>query len=233
MLDVRTIDAGYGKAGVLFDVSLAVGDGEAVALLGRNGAGKSTTLKAIAGWLPIHGGEILLDGRRIDGAPSYLIARAGLGYVPEGRRIFTGLTVLQNLAVGRREPRRRAPWTPQRLFTLFPRLAELQDRRGAEISGGEQQMLAIARTLMGNPTLLLLDEPGEGLAPLIVAQFAAALRELKRDGVAILLAEQSLALAGAIADRAVVLESGQVRYAGPYREFAADAAARAEYLGLD
>ncbi|HKW80546.1 MAG TPA: ABC transporter ATP-binding protein [Casimicrobiaceae bacterium] len=233
MLDVRGIGAGYGKAAVLFDVSLAVGDGEGVALLGRNGAGKSTTLKAIAGWLPIHHGEIRLDGRRIDGAPSYSIARAGLGYVPEGRRIFTGLTVLQNLAVGSREPRRQAPWTPPRLFALFPRLAELQTRRGAEISGGEQQMLAIARTLMGNPTLLLLDEPGEGLAPLIVAQLAAALRELKRDGVAILLAEQSLALAGAIADRAVVLESGQVRYAGPYREFAADAAARAEYLGLD
>ena len=233
MLDARDIDAGYGKAGVLFNVSLAVGDGEAVALLGRNGAGKSTTLKTIAGWLPIHGGEIRLDGRRIDGAPPYLIARAGLGYVPEGRRIFTGLTVLQNLAVGRRDSRKRPPWTQQRLLALFPRLAELQTRRGGEISGGEQQMLAIARTLMGNPTLLLLDEPGEGLAPLIVAQLAAALRELKRDGVAILLAEQSLALAGAIADRAVVLESGQVRYAGSYREFVADQAARAEYLGLD
>jgi branched-chain amino acid transport system ATP-binding protein len=233
MLEVCALDAGYGKARILFDLSLDVGDGEAVALLGRNGAGKSTTLKAIAGWLRPSRGEIRLDGRRIEGAPSYRIARAGLGYVPEGRRIFTGLTVAQNLEVGRRAARAGAPWTPQRLFALFPSLAELRDRRGGQISGGEQQMLAIARTLMGNPTLLLLDEPGEGLAPLIVAQLAQALRELKSGGVSILLAEQGLALAATIADRVCVLESGQLRRAGPYAEFARDARARAEYLGLD
>ncbi len=233
MLEVRALEAGYGRATVLFEVSFDVGQGEGVALLGRNGAGKSTTLKAIAGWLDLRRGDIRLDGRRIDGAPSYRIARAGLGFVPEGRRIFTGLTVAQNLEVGRRDAHAGTPWTPQRLFLLFPALAELRDRRGGEISGGEQQMLAIARTLMGNPTLLLLDEPGEGLAPLIVAQLAEALRELKRSGVSILLAEQSLALANVIADRACVLESGEVRYAGTYADFARDARARAEYLGLD
>jgi branched-chain amino acid transport system ATP-binding protein len=233
MLEVRGLQAGYGAATILFDVSFDVGNGEAIALLGRNGAGKSTTLKAIAGWLKPRRGDIRLDGRRIDGAPSYRIARAGLGFVPEGRRIFTGLTVAQNLEVGRREAHAGVPWTPQRLFSLFPALAELRDRRGGQISGGEQQMLAIARTLMGNPTLLLLDEPGEGLAPLVIAQLTGALRALKEAGVAILLAEQSLVLATAIADRACVLESGQLRYAGPYGEFARDAQARAEWLGLD
>ena len=233
MLEVRGLEAGYGAATILFDVSLDVGDGEAVALLGRNGAGKSTTLKAIAGWLKPSRGDIRFNGRRIDGAPSYRIARAGLGFVPEGRRIFSGLTVAQNLEVGRRDAQAGTRWTPQRLFVLFPALAELRDRRGGEISGGEQQMLALARTLMGNPTLLLLDEPGEGLAPLIVAQLAEALREFKRAGLSILLAEQSLVLATAVADRACVLESGQLWYAGPYGEFARDAKARAEYLGLE
>ena len=232
MLEVRNLEAGYGRATILFGVSLAVGNGEAIALLGRNGAGKSTTLKAIAGWLKPSRGEVRLDGRRIDGAPSHLIVRAGLGYVPESRRIFTELTVAQNLEVGRRDARAGAPWTPQRLFALFPGLAELRDRPGGQISGGEQQMLAIARTLMGNPSLLLLDEPGEGLAPLVVAQLREALRELKEAGVSILLAEQGLALTAGLADRACVLESGQVRYAGPYAEFSRDAQARAEYLGL-
>ena len=160
MLEVRGLDAGYGAATILFDVSLDVGEGEAVALLGRNGAGKSTTLKAIAGWLKPARGEIRFGGRRIDGAPSYRIAQAGLGFVPEGRRIFTDLTVEQNLEVGRRDAHAGTPWTPQRLFLLFPALAELRDRRGGEISGGEQQMLAIARTLMGNPTLLLARRAG-------------------------------------------------------------------------
>jgi len=233
MLEVRGLEAGYGSATVLFDVSFDVADGEAVALLGRNGAGKSTTLKAIAGWLKPSRGDIRFDGRRIDGAPSYRIARAGLGFVPEGRRIFGGLTVAQNLEVGRRDAPAGTPWTPQRLFSLFPALAELRERRGEQLSGGEQQMLAIARTLMGNPAMLLLDEPGEGLAPLIVAQLAEALREFKQAGLSILLAEQSLVLAASIADRAVVLESGLVRYDGPYREFDDDAKARSELLGLD
>lgn len=233
MLEVRELQAGYGRARTLFDVSFDVGDGEGVALLGRNGAGKSTTLKTVSGWLHPSHGSIRLDRRRIDGDPSYRIARAGLGFVPEGRRIFTDLTVAQNLEVGRRDAHAAAPWTAQRVFALFPALAQLRDRRGGQLSGGEQQMLAIARTLMGNPRLLLLDEPGEGLAPLIVRQLGDALRELKSSGVSILLAEQSLALAARIADRACVIESGEVKYFGPYTEFASDPNARAEYLGLD
>jgi branched-chain amino acid transport system ATP-binding protein len=233
MLEVRALQTGYGKATILFDISFEVDAGEAVALLGRNGAGKSTTLKTIAGWVRPRGGEIRLDGKRVDGAPSYRIARAGLAYVPERRHIFTGLTVAQNLEVGRRDTSTGTPWTPERVFRLFPALVELRDRRGDQISGGEQQMLALARALMGNPALLLLDEPAEGLAPLIVAQLADALRELKAGGVSILIAEQSLVLAAAIADRACILEGGQLRYAGPYADFARDAGARAAYLGLD
>ncbi|HEY2863278.1 MAG TPA: ABC transporter ATP-binding protein [Casimicrobiaceae bacterium] len=233
MLEVRKLQAGYGSATILFDVSFDVGEGEVVTLLGRNGAGKSTTLKTIAGWLRPSRGSIHLDRQRIDGHPSYRVARAGLGFVPEGRRIFADLTVAQNLEVGRRNEHVAMPWTVDRAFALFPALVELRDRRGGQLSGGEQQMLAIARTLMGNPSLLLLDEPGEGLAPLIVAQLAEALRELKRGGVSMLLAEQSLALAARIADRVCVIESGQIRHSGPYAEFAGDPSARAAYLGLD
>ena len=211
MLEVRGLNAGYGRAQVLFDVDLDVGQGEVVALLGRNGAGKSTSLKAIMGLVPRLSGEIVFDAKPIRNLEPYEIARLGLGYVPEDRRIFTDLTVIENLEVARQPPRGAAPpWTEERLFALFPALARLRDRRGARMSGGEQQMLCIARTLAGNPSAILLDEPSEGLAPLVVAQVAQAIREIRRAGVAVLLAEQSRHFTDRVADRAYVLEKGVI-----------------------
>jgi branched-chain amino acid transport system ATP-binding protein len=213
-LTIRGLSAGYGRAQVLFDVDLDARQGEVVALLGRNGAGKSTTLKAIMGLVPPLAGEVIFDGRDLKNLEAYEIARLGLGYVPEDRRIFTDLTVSENLEVGRQPPRGAAPaWTEERLFWLFPALADLRERRGASMSGGEQQMLCIARTLAGNPTAMLLDEPSEGLAPVVVEQVAKAIVELKRSGVTVLLAEQSRHFAGRVADRAYVLEKGVIRSA--------------------
>ena len=233
MLEVRDLDASYGRAQILAGVALDVAPGEVVALLGRNGAGKSTTLKAILGLVPPTRGRIAFDGTDIAGVAPYRIARLGLGYVPEERRIFTDLTVRENLEVARRPPRDGLePWTLPRLFKLFPNLETLIDRPGGRMSGGEQQMLAVARTLMGNPKMLLLDEPSEGLAPLIVEQMEAAIAALKRDGLAVLLCEQNLHFARRLADRAVILEKGQVRYAGAMEALMADAAVRKTYLEL-
>ena len=213
-LEVRGLSAGYGRAQVLFSVDLDARDGEVVALLGRNGAGKSTTLKAIMGLVPPVSGTVNFDGKSLAGLEPYEIARLGLGYVPEDRRIFTDLTVTENLEVGRRSPRGAAPaWTQDRLFALFPALAGLRERRGARMSGGEQQMLCIARTLAGNPLAILLDEPSEGLAPLIVESVARAILEVKRAGVTVLLAEQSRHFTDRVADRAYVLEKGMIRQA--------------------
>jgi branched-chain amino acid transport system ATP-binding protein len=198
------------------------------ALLGRNGAGKSTTLKSIIGWVRPHRGEIVFDGRRIDRLPTWRIARAGLGYVPEDRRIFTDLSVIENLDVGRQ----RGGWNPERVFALFPNLAQARGRLAGRISGGEQQMLAIGRCLMGNPSCILLDEPSEGLAPLVVEQLAEAIRELKSTGVALLLSEQNWRFASAVADRAYVIEKGNIRFAGSMAELAADESARARYLAV-
>ena len=211
ILEVGDLSAGYGRARVLFDVGFEVNAGEVVALLGRNGAGKSTTLKAIMGLVPPASGSIVFDGRNLKNLEPYRIARLGLGYVPEDRRIFTELTVNENLEVGRQPPRRGAPeWTEERLFALFPALRALRDRAGGRMSGGEQQMLCIARTLAGNPAAILLDEPSEGLAPVVVEQVAKAVAQLKRSGVAVLLAEQSRRFAGRVADRAYVLEKGMI-----------------------
>ena len=211
MLEVRGLNAGYGRAQVLFDIDLDVGQGEVVALLGRNGAGKSTTLKAIMGLVEPLSGTIIFDGKPIQSLEPYEIARLGLGYVPEDRRIFTDLTVSENLEVARQPPRGGAPpWTEEKLLGLFPALAPLRERRGARMSGGEQQMLCIARTLAGNPSAMLLDEPSEGLAPLVVAQVAEAIREIRRAGVAVLLAEQSRHFTDRVADRAYVLEKGVI-----------------------
>jgi branched-chain amino acid transport system ATP-binding protein len=212
MLEVRRLNAGYGRAQVLFDIDLDVAQGEVVALLGRNGAGKSTTLKAIMGLVEPLSGSVVFDGKPIKGLEPYEVARLGLGYVPEDRRIFTDLTVSENLEVARQSPRGGVPsWTEERLFALFPALAPLRDRRGARMSGGEQQMLCIARTLAGNPSAMLLDEPSEGLAPLVVAQVAQAIGQIKRAGVAVLLAEQSRHFTDQVADRAYVLEKGLIK----------------------
>ena len=210
-LEVRGLSAGYGRARVLFDIDLEVGAGEVVALLGRNGAGKSTTLKAIMGLVPPSSGTVVFDGRALGGLEPHQIARLGLGYVPEDRRIFTDLTVTENLEVGRQGPRSGAPaWTDEKLLALFPALAPLRERRGGRMSGGEQQMLCIARTLAGNPSAILLDEPSEGLAPLVVEQVARAVLAMKRAGLAVLLAEQSRQFTGRVADRGYLLEKGVI-----------------------
>jgi branched-chain amino acid transport system ATP-binding protein len=228
MLSVRDLNTCYGRAHILADVALEVAEGEVVVLLGRNGAGKSTTLKSIIGWVRPQRGEIVFDGRRIDRMPMWRVARAGLGYVPEDRRIFTDLSVIENLDVARQ----RGGWSAERVFALFPNLAEAKDRPAGKISGGEQQMLAIARCLTGNPSCILLDEPSEGLAPVIVDQLAATLRALKAAGVAILLSEQNWRLASMIADRAYVIEKGRIRFTGTLAELAADAEVRQRYLAV-
>jgi len=231
MLEIVALHSYYGRAHILDEVSFTVGWGEVVALLGRNGAGKSTTLKSIMGLVPPARGWVSFDGHDLIGRAPHQIARLGLGYVPEERRIFADLTVAENLEVGRQPRRRRAPHsTPERLYELFPNLAELRNRPAGQISGGEQQMLTIARTLMGNPRAILLDEPSEGLAPVIVEQMAATIEELKRDGLTVLLSEQNLHFASAIANRALIIEKGRIRYQGTLAELLADEAVRAAYL---
>jgi len=233
MLSVRNLESYYGRAHILTDLSLEVGKGEVVVLLGRNGAGKSTTLKSIMGLVRPARGEVTFAGRRIDRLETYEIAELGLGYVPEDRRIFTELTVMENLEVGRQAARAGAPtWTPERLFKLFPNLAEMTDRLGGRTSGGEQQMLSIARTLMGNPSCILLDEPSEGLAPIIVDQMAAAIRELKTEGLAVLLSEQNLHFATAVSDRAYIIEKGHIRFSGTMAELAVNEGVRMQYLAV-
>jgi branched-chain amino acid transport system ATP-binding protein len=233
MLEVRRLCAGYGRARVLFDVDFAMAPGEVVALLGRNGAGKSTLLKAVMGLVPPSSGEVRLDGRRIDRLEPFEIARLGLGYVPEDRRIFTELSVRENLEVGRQPARAGAPgWTEEKLFRVFPNLAEMRARPGGQMSGGEQQMLTVARTLMGNPLLVLLDEPSEGIAPRIVEEMANMILELKREGLSVLLCEQNLHFAALVSDRAYVIEKGEIRYSGTMRELAANDAVKREYLSL-
>jgi branched-chain amino acid transport system ATP-binding protein len=235
ILQVEGLDAAYGQAQILFDVSLQAARGEVVALMGRNGAGKSTTLKAIIGLVPARARVLRFGGRDIVAMASYRIARLGLGYVPEERRVFTDLTVEENLEVGRKAAGAapdRAPWTPERLFQVFPNLAEMRSRRASQMSGGEQQMLTIARTLMGNPEAVLLDEPSEGLAPVIVEQMAAAVGRMKAEGIAVLLSEQNLHFASAVADRAYIIEKGAIRHEGRMADIAADASLREAYLSV-
>src|SRR6267154_5293322 len=230
-LSVQNLNSHYGPAHILFDVALEVGEGEVVALLGRNGAGKSTTFRSIVGLVEQRTGRIEFEGVDVSDLPTHAIVRGGLGYVPEERRIFTELTVEENLEVGRQPKRPNAPhWTREKLFTLFPNLAEMRNRPGGRMSGGEQQMLTIARTLMGNPSLVLLDEPSEGLSPKIVEQMADTILRLKEEGLTVVLSEQNLHFA-MLSDRAIILEKGRVRYSGAMAELARQEDVQLAYLG--
>ena len=238
LLQASGLCAWYGAAQILFGVDLQVQRGEVVALMGRNGAGKSTTLKALMGLTDRRQGRVQFMGADISRAEPHAIARSGLGYVPEDRRIFHDLTVLENLAVGRQPPRQwpdgtAAPsWTTDALFRLFPNLGEMPQRPGGRMSGGEQQMLTVARTLMGNPLLVLLDEPSEGVAPLIMEQMAQMILALKAQGVSILLCEQNMHFAALVSDRAYVLEKGQIRHQSSMAELAANTEVRRAYLSM-
>jgi branched-chain amino acid transport system ATP-binding protein len=231
VLTVEDVYTAYGLSQVLFGVSLEVRRGECVCLLGRNGVGKTTTMRSIIGLTPPGRGRVTWKGRDVTGRPPYQIARAGIGFIPEDRRIFADLTVWENLDVAARG-RRDGGWTVERVFDLFPKLRELVDRQGGHLSGGEQQMLTIARTLMGNPELLLLDEPSEGLAPLVVQHLKRQIARLKQDGLTILLAEQNVDFSLDLADRVYVLQKGHIRFHGTAREFRADDAIRHQYLAL-
>ncbi|MFZ3119516.1 MAG: ABC transporter ATP-binding protein [Variovorax sp.] len=238
LLTAQSLCAWYGAAQILYDVDLEVRRGEVVALMGRNGAGKSTTLKALIGMLAKRKGAVSFLGHDISKSEPHHAAKMGLGFVPEDRRVFTDLTVMENLEVGRQPPRcwadgSEAPlWTPERLFKLFPNLGEMPQRPGGRMSGGEQQMLTVARTLMGNPYLVLLDEPSEGVAPVIVEQMANMILELKAQGVSILLSEQNMHFAELVSDRAYVLEKGQIRYQATMAELAANDEVRRAYLSV-
>jgi len=229
ILEVENIHAYYGTSHILFGVSININQGEAVCLLGRNGAGKTTTLKTIIGLLPPRSGRIRFKGHEIVGKPPYQIARLGVGYVPDDRRIFPDLTVRQNLLLGRRE-RDGSIWTLEKVYDLFPKLKELESHLGNELSGGEQQMLTIARTLMTNPELLLLDEPGEGLAPLVVKAMERQLAKIKKLGVTMLICEHNVGLALALSDRAYIMEKGTIRYEGSVEELRANEEVKRRYL---
>jgi branched-chain amino acid transport system ATP-binding protein len=236
MLAVESLSAWYGAARILYDLSFEVGRGEVVALMGRNGAGKSTTLKSIMGLTAKRQGTVRFEDRDISGLKPFEIARRGLGYTPEDRRIFADLTVMENLDIGRQPARRFADgapapsWTPEKLFDMFPNLAEMPDRLGDRMSGGEQQMLNVARTLMGNPLLVLLDEPSEGVAPLIVEQMAATIVELKKEGLSILLSEQNIHFARLVSDRIYLLEKGQIRWQGSIAQLDTNLEVQRAYL---
>ncbi|WP_371347295.1 ABC transporter ATP-binding protein [Ancylobacter sp. IITR112] len=214
LLDVDGLDAWYGEARILFGLSFHIAPGEAVALVGRNGAGKSTTMKAILGLVRRRARRLRFGGTDLSALPTHAIARLGIGYVPEDRRIFTELTVRENLDLGRRPPppgARRAAWSEEAVFELFPQLGAMRERQGGQMSGGEQQMLAVARALVGNPALLLLDEPSEGVAPIVVEQMSRALARLKAAGLSLLICEESSHLCAAICDRVLRIEQGEMR----------------------
>jgi branched-chain amino acid transport system ATP-binding protein len=229
VLELAQVHAVYGPSHVLHGVSLVARAGEVVSLLGRNGAGKSSTLKAVMGLIDVVSGDIRLDGRDVRGVPTHRISRLGVGWVPEDRRIFSDLTVEENLRVGAKGD---GVWTAARVYALFPKLAELARRRAGSLSGGEQQMLTVARTLMGNPRIVLLDEPSEGLAPVVVRTLGEQIAALKREGLTILLSEQNLRFAARLADRAYVIERGEIRWEGPIARLMADESVRRAYLSV-
>jgi branched-chain amino acid transport system ATP-binding protein len=231
LLEAHELHTAYGLSRVLFGVSIDVSAGECVCLLGRNGVGKSTTMRSIMGLTPPQSGRVRFKGTDITGWAPYRVARAGLGFVPEDRRIFADLTVWENLDVARRAAAADG-FTIERVFDLFPKLRELASRQGGHLSGGEQQMLTIARTLMGNPQLLLLDEPSEGLAPIVVDHLRDQIARLKREGLTILLAEQNTEFSLSLADRVYVLEKGSIKFSGPAARLRDDASLRQELLAL-
>jgi branched-chain amino acid transport system ATP-binding protein len=231
LLEAHDLHTAYGLSRVLFGISLEVHAGECVCLLGRNGVGKSTTMRSIMGLTPPQSGRVRFNGMDITGWAPYRVARAGLGFVPEDRRIFADLTVWENLDVARRAAGGNG-FTLERVFDLFPKLRELTGRQGGHLSGGEQQMLTIARTLMGNPQLLLLDEPSEGLAPIVVDHLRDQIARLKHEGLTILLAEQNTEFSLSLADRVYVLEKGSLKFSGPAARLRDDAALRQELLAL-
>jgi branched-chain amino acid transport system ATP-binding protein len=236
MLEVGNLSAWYGAARILYDLTLDVKRGEVVALMGRNGAGKSTTMKAIMGLMARREGSVRFNGEDISRLDAYRIARLGLGFTPEDRRIFSDLTVIENLDVGRQDPRTFADgtpaptWTPEKLFALFPNLAERRHHLGSQMSGGEQQMLTVARTLMGNPLLVLLDEPSEGVAPIVVEQMANTIVELKAQGLSLLLSEQNLHFAALVSDRVYLLEKGHIRWEGGTADLVDNAEVQRSFL---
>ena len=248
MLEVRDVHTSYGLSQVLFGVSLGVAAGEGVCLLGRNGVGKTTTLRSIVGLTPPRQGRVVFDGDDVTGWPPFRVARRGIGFVPQERRIFADLSVRENLEVARRPPAAGAAWPPargegwpparsagwsvERVYAAFPILSGLDRRRAGFLSGGEQQMLAVGRALMGNPRLLVLDEPSEGLAPLIVEALAEQIARLKAEGLTLLLAEQNLGLALALADRVCIIDKGRVRFTGTVEAFEADESLRQEDLAV-
>jgi branched-chain amino acid transport system ATP-binding protein len=234
LLEVSHIDTYYVDSHILFDLSLTVEAGEVVCLLGRNGAGKTTTVRSIAGLTPPRGGAITLRGRDIVGLPPFRIARLGIGFVPEDRRVFPNLTVHENLEVARRTwgNGSASPWTEERVFDLFPILRERRRQAGGTLSGGEQQMLTIARTLMGNPEILLLDEPSEGLAPIVVETLREQLGRLKASGLTMVLAEQNVRFVSDLGDRVYILEKGMARYQAPMASFLTDDEVRQTYLAV-
>ena len=233
MLELSALNSFYGKAHILNDLDFSINRGEVVALLGRNGAGKTTTMKSIMQLVRPKSGRVSFDGADITSLPSHKIARLGLGYVPEERRIFSDLTILENLEVGRQKARKDAPvWTVEALFELFPNLWERRNNRGKAMSGGEQQMLTIARTLMGNPKLLLLDEPSEGIAPVIVEQMAKTILRFKEEGLTVIISEQNLHFARIVADRAIILESGEKKFDGTFTDLENQPDIRDAYLSV-
>ncbi len=233
MIEVREIDSFYGKAQILRNLGFSIGAGEVVSILGRNGAGKTTTMKSIMQLVRPRSGSVTFNGTELVGLPPYKVAKMGLGYVPEERRIFTDLTILENLEVGRQPPREGVPeWSVDMLFELFPNLSERRNNRGKALSGGEQQMLTIARTLMGNPICLLLDEPSEGIAPVIVEQMAETIMRIKKQRLTVVLSEQNLHFARLVADRAIIIESGQKRFDGTFAELDAQPEIQEQYLSV-
>jgi branched-chain amino acid transport system ATP-binding protein len=233
MLTVRDLETAYGRSQVLFEISFSIDSGEVITLLGRNGMGKTTTVKSLMGICRPKSGEIRLDDHPIHGWPSYRIAQAGLGLVPEGRQVFPNLTVRENLlATAANRRREAAPWTLERVFALFPNLKERHGNYGNQLSGGEQQMLAIGRALMTNPRLLILDEATEGLAPLIRSEIYRSIEKLKGEGLAILVIDKDVKALTRVADRHYVLEKGRVVWSGSSSDLAANADIQHRYLGV-